>query len=116
MNARTVRRAQERKAAKQARKAAEHANRAAAVVPDGQTLAGLAACQLPGNEVPETASLALDSGFDAEAYSQLVARIFAQWRPVGDKERRLVQSLADTEVETAPYPRHRVRHLRDRAP
>jgi len=104
MNARTIRRAQERKAAKQARQAAERANRAAAVVPDGQTLAGLDAAQVPATVAPENIALPLDSGYDAEAYSQLVGRMFAQWRPVGDDERRLVQCLADTEWRLLRIP------------
>jgi hypothetical protein len=119
MNARTIRRAQERKAAKQARKASRQAPELIAAAPPAPSVASLAVAERSIGSASEleksTSSLnktaAGSSGSavvlspgNVATYSQLVASFFAKWKPVGDEEHRLVQSLADTEWRLLRIP------------
>jgi hypothetical protein len=98
MTPRSIRRAAERKAKKQALKETRlEANRANAQLstgprtPEGKTISSLNAVKtgLTGRTV------VLPSD-DATAYQQHVAAYEAEYKPVGLRERELVQSLADT--------------------
>ena len=119
MNARTIRRAQERKAAKQARKAARQAPElitAASTAPSEASLTGaerstgsVSKREELTSSLNETAagssgSAVVLSPGNVATYSQLVANFFAKWKPVGDEEHRLVQSLADTEWRLLRIP------------
>lgn len=80
MNARTIRRAQERKALKAARKESLQATPSPEAAP--QT---------------DTAKRSLLSSADAALYQVHVNRFFADWNPATGRETELVQSLADTQ-------------------
>lgn len=112
MNARTLRRAVERKARKQARK--EESNATAAqldanrsnsklstgpVSPQGKAIASRNALKtgLTGRTVLLPAE-------DAASYEHHVQTRFAELRPVGDRETELVQSIADSKWRLARIP------------
>ncbi|MBV8453609.1 MAG: hypothetical protein JOZ29_15260, partial [Deltaproteobacteria bacterium] len=107
MNARTIRRAQERRANKQARKAALEA-RKAALNAEAQLATGRANAQVSAEPASETGQpkscpktqavtgltggkLLLPSD-EADSYSRLIAAFVGKWQPVGEEEQRLVQS------------------------
>ena len=122
MNTRTIRRAQERRAAKQARKAAVLSEKA-----QGLSQIQLVADRPPApvraerisetnEEKPRSVSrtqavtgltgrIVLLSSDEADFYSRLIAAFSAKWQPVGEEEQRLVQSLVDTEWRLMRIPR-----------
>lgn len=102
MNARTIRRAQERKAAKLARKAELSeaqlvANRANAQLSTGPTSeTGKVISSLNAVKTGLTGRTVLLPSDDAELYRCHIAAYEAEYKPVGLRECELVQSLADT--------------------
>lgn len=111
MTPRSFRRAQERKALKQARKAEQRplapnhisdvqfaANRANAQLSTGpKTAEGKAKVSLNAVKGGLTGRTVLLPGDDLEAYHASAERIRRTYNPVGDEEDALVQSLIDTE-------------------
>jgi hypothetical protein len=125
MNARTIRRAQERRAAKQARKAAlrsapqiatDRVNTQTGTAPaadrgEAESSGTVSLNQAPILGAPKTRLVAGLTGrtvllpaSDAEAYSRLLAAAVAKWQPVGEEEQCLVQSLVDTEWRLMRIP------------
>jgi hypothetical protein len=103
MSPRSIRRAQERKAAKQARKtavseaqfAANQANAQLSTGPTSET--GKKTSSLNAVKTGLTGRTVLLSSDDAEAYRRHIAAYEAEYKPLGLRECELVQSLADTQ-------------------
>ncbi|MBV8552819.1 MAG: hypothetical protein JOY54_16105 [Acidobacteriaceae bacterium] len=122
MNARSIRRAQERRTAKQARKAAvmrakaqgmsqtqlvaDRPNAQVSADPRSETCETKSPLSLPETQVLTglTGRTILLPTDEAEAYSRLIAAFIAKWQPVGEEEQRLVQSLVDTEWRLMRIP------------
>ncbi|MBV8550872.1 MAG: hypothetical protein JOY54_06195 [Acidobacteriaceae bacterium] len=114
MTARQIRRAQERREKKLARRAETQpsvseaqlqANRANAQLSSGpKTEAGKAKSSLTAVKTGLTGQTVLLPDDDVAAYSALIAAFAAEWQPQTDQERRLVQSLADTEWRLLRIP------------
>jgi hypothetical protein len=106
MTPRSIRRAQERKALKEARKAEQRqltdaqleANRANAQLSTGpKTAEGKAKISLNAIKTGLTGRTVLLPGDDVESYNAAAARVRRAFNPVGEDEEAFVQSLIDTQ-------------------
>src|SRR6185437_9326945 len=119
MTARSIRRAAERKALKLARKTEKEQSASPAPLSDAQLAANRANSQLSTGPTSDagkaksslnavktglTGRTVLLPGDDAAIYEAHVAQYIASYEPVGDDERNLVQSLADTEWRLMRIP------------
>jgi hypothetical protein len=110
MSPRSIRRAAERKAQKEARKAALSearltANRANAQLSTGPSSEeGKSVSSLNAVKTGLTGRTVLLPSDDAAQYEQHLAEYADEYRPVGLRERELVQSLADTQWRLQRIP------------
>lgn len=105
MTARSIRRAMERKAQKQARKQQVEANRQNAQLSTGPTSPeGKAISSKNALKTGLTGKAVLLPSDDAASYEQHVGAFFDELNPQGDRETELVQSIADTKWRLARIP------------